>query len=263
MRFLQAANQIDERIVALALRLSDAAGDILRRHFRTPVSVDRKADLSPVTLADREVEDSLRFMIEKEFPEHGIIGEEFGDVRENAPYQWVIDPIDGTRSFLGGYPLFTTLISLVHERVPVLGIINQPILRERWMAKKGGTATLNDKPAIMRGCKGLKDAVVATTSVDYFTAPQLASFIKVKGACAHTVLGGDAYAYAMLASGHMDVVIDAGLKPFDYCALVPIIEGAGGVITDWNGKPVTLACDGRVVAAGCSAVHAEALALLA
>lgn len=244
------------------MKLSDTAGDILRRHFRTQVSVDRKADSSPVTLADREVEDTMRFMIETEFPDHGIIGEEFGDVREGAEYQWVLDPIDGTRSFLGGYPLFTTLISVVHGREPVLGIICQPILKERWMCKKGGTATLNEKPAIVRGCKLLADAVIATTSIDYFTPLQGEAFSRVKKNAAHTVLGGDAYAYAMLASGQMDVVVDAGLKPFDYCALAPVIEGAGGVITDWNGKKVTLGCDGRILAAGNAAVHAEALALL-
>ena len=259
---MQAGNDIDTRLIAFAIRLGDAAGDILRQHFRSPVSIESKADQSPVTLADRAVEDALRRMIEKEFPDHGIIGEEFGDVRDTAPYQWVLDPIDGTRSFLGGYPIFTSLISLVHERMPVLGLITQPILRERWLAVRGGTTTLNDRPAIVRSCKQLSDAVVATTSVDYFTAAQAEKFQVLKKSCAHTVLGGDAYAYAMLASGQLDVVVDAGLKAYDFCALVPVVEGAGGVITDWNGKPVTLGCDGRVLAAGNAALHTAALALL-
>lgn len=259
---MQAGNELDPAIIAFALRLSEVAGDILRKRFRQPIMVDRKADLSPVTLADREVEDTLRRMIEDTFPAHGIIGEEFGDIRDEASYQWVIDPIDGTRSFLGGYPLFTTLISVVRDKQPQLGIIHQPILRERWFSLKGGTATLNDKPAIVRGCKSLADAVVATTSVDYFTPAQGEAFQHLKKHCAHTVLGGDAYAYAMLACGQMDVVVDAGLKPFDYCALAPIIEGAGGVMTDWQGKKITLGCDGRVLACANATLHAEALALL-
>jgi myo-inositol-1(or 4)-monophosphatase len=263
---LQAVNHLDERIIALALRLSDVAGDILRRHFRMPLPVVQKADESPVTLADREVEHAMRAAIEAEFPEHGIIGEEFGDVRDEAAYQWVLDPIDGTRSFLGGYPLFTTLISLTHKGLPLLGVIYQPVLRERWFCVRGGTSTLTDatgiKPAIVRGGRGLAAAVVATTSADYFTPLQLESFLKLKKHCAGSVLGGDAYAYAMLASGQIDVVVDAGLKPFDYCALVPVIEGAGGIITDWNGKAVTLGCDGRILAAANAALHAEALAHL-
>jgi len=262
MCVLQAGNDFDVRVHAFGLRLSDAAGEVLRRHFRSPVSVERKADLSPVTLADREVEDTMRRMIEAEFPDHGIIGEEFGDVRDTSAYQWVLDPIDGTRSFLGGYPLFTTLISLVHDREPVLGIISQPILRERWVAKKGGTTTLNDKPAIVRGGVRLADAVLASTSIDYFTPAQGDVFQNLRKHCGTTVLGGDAYAYAMLASGQMDVVVDAGLKPYDYCALVPVVEGAGGVITDWNGKRITLGCDGRVIAAANATLHGEALAFL-
>ncbi len=259
---MQAGNAVDSRFIGLALQLSEAAGGVLRQYFRQPMSVDSKADLSPVTVADREVERVMRALIEAEFPEHGIIGEEFGDVREAAEYQWVLDPIDGTRSFLGGYPLFTTLISLVHRRQPLLGLIYQPILNERWLCVSGGQTKLNDSPARVRGGGALAQAVVATTSVDYFTPPQAEAFLRVKQACANTVLGGDAYAYAMLASGQVDVVVDAGLKPYDYCALAPIITGAGGVMTDWDGKPITLGCDGRVVAAGNAQLHAEALALL-
>lgn len=259
---MQAMNEDYTAFVDFAQRLGDVAGDILRQHFRMPVSVERKADQSPVTLADRAVEDALRRLIEKEYPEHGIIGEEFGDVRDHAPFQWVLDPIDGTRSFLGGYPIFTSLIALVHEQVPVLGLITQPIARERWLGVRSGTTTLNDKPAIVRGCKQLADAVVATTSIDYFTPAQTEKFRSLRQSCAHTVLGGDAYAYAMLASGQMDVVVDAGMKAYDFCALAPVVAGAGGVITDWNGKALTSGSDGRVVAAVNAKLHAEALALL-
>lgn len=260
---MQAGNPPDDAFTALALRLSEAAEDILRAHYRRPVEVVRKEDHSPVTLADRAAEAAMRQLIAQAFPEHGIIGEEFGNLREDAPYQWVLDPIDGTRSFLGGYPLFTTLIALVHARRPVLGIISQPVLRERWTGVAGSRTTLNGKPAAVRGCARLAEAVAATTSAEYFTPAQRAKFHTLKGACAHMVAGGDAYAYAMLASGQMDVVVDAGLKPFDYCALAPVIEGAGGVISDWDGRPVTLDGDGRILAAANAALHAEALALLA
>ena len=252
---------MDARFIGLALRLSEVAGEVLRRHFRKPLGVESKTDNSPVTVADREAEAAMRQLIEAEYPEHGIIGEEYGTVRGDADYQWALDPVDGTRSFLGGYPLFTTLISLVWQNQPVLGVIYQPVLQERWVCG-GGQTMLNDKPVRVRECKALVNAVVATTSIDYFTPAQGEAFLKVKKTCAHTVLGGDAYAYAMLASGQMDVVVDAGLKAYDYCALAPIIKSAGGVMTDWQGQPVTLGCDGRVVASVNAQLHADVLALL-
>lgn len=259
---MQALNLIDEAAAALALRMAEEAGAILRRHYRVPVEVSRKADASPVTLADREVEASIRALIEAHFPKHGIIGEEFGNVREKAQYQWVIDPIDGTRSFIGGYPLFTTLIALAADRVPVLGLITQPISGESWLGIAGKATTLNGAPARTRSCAKLSQAVIATTSIDYFTPDQHNAFFAVKRHCANTVLGGDAYAYAMLASGQIDIVMDAGLKQFDYSALRPVIEGAGGVITDWEGRKVTLDCDGRILAAANAGLHQQALTAL-
>ena len=233
---------------------------MLRRHFRTALPSEAKADASPVTLADREAEQAIAAILRAELPQHGILGEEFGAVLPEAKYQWVIDPIDGTRAFMAGYPLFTTLIALAYEGVPVLGIIDQPILRERWFACGGG-ATLNQAPVRVRG-NTLDKAVVATTSAPYFTAQQASAFARLGKVCAHTVAGGDAYAYAMLASGQLDVVVDAGMKPYDFCAVAPIIAAAGGVITDWAGKPLTLHSDGRVLAAGTAEAHAQALAVL-
>jgi len=247
---------IDAEIIDLANRMADAAGEILRAAYRQPLAVDRKADSSPVTRADRDVEAALCALIEAQYPDHGIIGEEFGDVRAESPYQWVLDPIDGTRSFIGGYPLFTTLIALVHKDIPILGVIDQPILRER----RVGVAGQNSDSGLRRN--DIKNATIATTSIDYFTPEQTASFQKLKSQCANTVLGGDAYAYAMLANGQIDIVIDAGLKPYDFCALRPVIEGAGGVITDWEGKAITLASDGRVIAAGSGELHEVALGML-
>ena len=251
-------NLPDKTIIDFANRLADASGEILRAAYRQPIAAIRKSDASPVTAADREVESTLRTLIEAQYPDHGIVGEEFGVARPDARYKWVLDPIDGTRSFIAGYPLFTTLISLVCDGVPVLGIIDQAILRERWVGVEGKV-----DPGLRRDDKKkLGSAVIATTSIDYFTPVQLETFQKLKSQCANTVLGGDAYAYAMLASGQIDIVVDAGLKPYDFCALKPVIEGAGGVITDWSGAPLTLASDGRVIAAANATLHKAALALL-
>lgn len=260
---LQAANTPpDDRFTQFAHQLADAAGEVLRRYFRVDVAIGQKSDTSPVTIADREVESAMRFLIESHYPEHGIIGEEYGNVREDAELKWVLDPIDGTRSFLGGYPLFTTLISLTCRGMPIIGIIDQPILHERWVGVAGKPTTLNSKPVSVRACAALSEVVLASTSIDYFTADQLQQFLRVRKECINTVLGGDAYAYAMLASGNNDMVIDAGLKPYDFCALKPVLEGAGAVFTDWLGNPVTLDCDGRVIAAANARVHKAALALL-
>lgn len=242
--------------------MADAAGDILRRHFRSPLMVDVKDDNSPVTRADREVETALRAIIEANFPEHGIVGEEFGSVRPQAEYQWVIDPIDGTRGFICGYPLFTTLIALLHKGVPVLGVIDQPITKERWVGARGESSELNMRVIQTRDCRLLKEAVLATTSTDYFTPQQAERVAHLRAQCANSALGGDAYAYAMLASGNVDIVLDAGTKPYDFCALVPVVEGAGGVITDWQGRPLSLKSDGSVLAAASKELHAFTLSVL-
>jgi inositol-phosphate phosphatase / L-galactose 1-phosphate phosphatase / histidinol-phosphatase len=252
----------DNRELALAQHLADEAGKILRRHWRTGLNVEQKADASPVTLADRECEEHLRTLIEKAFPDHGIIGEEHGNLRSDALSQWVIDPIDGTRSFIAGYPIFATLIALTKDGVPVVGIIDQPITRERWTGVKGDSATCNGEPVTASRTQSLTQAVIATTSTYYFTQEEAALFATFKHQCAQTVLGGDAYAYAMLASGQLDIVIDAGMKPYDFCALVPVIEGAGGIITDWNGAALTPASAGRVIACANEKLHEQALKLI-
>lgn len=248
--------------------MADAAGDIARRAYRTPGVVEHKQDASPVTQTDREVEAAMRSLIEATFPAHGIIGEEFGNVRENARFQWVLDPIDGTRSFIAGYPLFTTLISLVCDGVPLLGVINQPITNERWIGVKGAK-TIYERAfqaatfvAEKKRAVPMAHAVIASTSIDYFTPEQMQSFLTLKKQCANSVLGGDALAYAMLASGGIDIVVDAGLKTYDFCALAPVIEGMGGVISDWRGHPITLGSDGRVIAARNAILHEQALTFL-
>ena len=252
-----------DEFLALAKKLADAAGEVSRRYWRSPLPVDAKADSSPVTKADCEAEQVMRALIEHAFPDHGIIGEEFGNVRPESPYQWVLDPIDGTRAFIAGYPTFTTLIALIKDSIPILGIVDQPISRERWIGIAGKPSMTNGRPITTRNSVSLNHAVIATTSAPYhFNPSEIAAFEEVRKRCMQTIIGGDGYGYAMLAGGHIDLFIDSGLKPYDFCAHVPVIEGAGGFITDWNGQPLTLHSNGRVIAAGSKKLHQEALAIL-
>jgi inositol-phosphate phosphatase/L-galactose 1-phosphate phosphatase/histidinol-phosphatase len=236
-----------------AHKLADASGAIIRPLFRKPITIDVKADNSPVTIADREAERVMREMVEKRYPDHGIWGEEFGKHQPDAKYLWVLDPVDGTRSFIAGIPAFG---------VPVLGLIDQPINRERWIGQTGGTAAFNGAPANTRPCSDLKHAILSTTSPDLFSEEEKAKFTQIQAQCHHTMYGYDCYAYAQLASGFIDVVIESGLKPYDFCALRPVVEAAGGIMTDWEGKPLTLASDGRVIAAGDKRTYQQALELL-
>ena len=249
-------------VVELAHQLADRAGEIIRPYWQTPVAVDSKADASPVTLADREAEAAMRALIEQHYPEHGIIGEEHGNVRPEAAYQWVLDPIDGTRAFIAGTPTFTTLIALCKDGIPILGIIDQPITKERWVGIAGQKTTLNGAPVHTAPCNDLPQATLAATAMQYFTPEQTAVFERVREHCGKVEFGGDAYLFARLASGTLDIVIEAGMKPYDFCALVPVIEGAGGVITDWDGKPLTTTSDGTVMAAASKELHRDALVIL-
>jgi histidinol phosphatase-like enzyme (inositol monophosphatase family) len=256
-----------ERIYAeyldFANKLADASGKILRSSFKSPVNIAQKADLTPVTQADTEAEGQIRSLIEEKFPDHGIIGEEFGGIRPESPYQWVIDPIDGTKSFIAGYPIFTTLIALLHHGKPILGLIDQPVLSERWAAVINQPALYNDTPLpVLPDRNILPLSNIATTSFKYFTGAQAEKFARLQASCANTISGGDAYAYAMLASGRLDIVLDAGMKPYDFCALAPIIEGVGGIISDWQGQPLSLLSDGTVLAAASTQLHTQALSLL-
>ena len=236
--------------IELARRLADAAGAAIRPFFRARFAMETKADASPVTQADRAAEAAMRAILEAERPGDGIVGEEYGTVREKAERQWVLDPIDGTRSFIAGRPIFATLIALLEAGRPVLGVIDQPIARERWIGTAGRPTMLNDAPATTRACPTLADAYLATTGPNYFGAGELARFEAVRAQARGVLWGGDCYNYALLASGHVDLVIESGLKLYDFAALVPVVEGAGGRMCDWQGQRLTSKSDGRVVAAG-------------
>jgi inositol-phosphate phosphatase / L-galactose 1-phosphate phosphatase / histidinol-phosphatase len=248
--------------LALAARLADAAGAAIRPFFRQPFSMEAKADASPVTEADRAAEAAMRAILAAERPGDGIIGEEYGREREDAARVWVLDPIDGTRSFVAGRPIFGTLIALLEGGRPVLGVIDQPINGERWVGATGRQTTLNGIVVGTRTCDGVAQAHIATTGPSYFTADSYAAFDRVRAAARDTLWGGDCYNYGLLAAGHLDLVIEDGLKIYDFAALVPVVEGAGGRMTDWQGQPLHQGSAGQVIAAGNPALIAETAALL-
>jgi inositol-phosphate phosphatase / L-galactose 1-phosphate phosphatase / histidinol-phosphatase len=248
--------------LALAGELADAAGVAIRPVFRTRLAVDDKPDLTPVTAADRAAEAAMRQLIEARFPDHGIIGEEFGRERETAEFVWVLDPIDGTKSFISGVPLFGTLIALTERGRPMLGIIDQPISQERWVGAVGRPTTLNGAPIHCRACQRLSAATLFATTPDMFKGEDAAAFARVSAGAKLVRFGADCYAYGLVAAGFVDLVVEASLKPYDFCAIVAIVEGAGGVASDWQGRSLNLASDGRVVIAGDARAHKAALALL-
>lgn len=236
--------------IDLAHRLADAAGAVIRPYFRRPAGLEMKADRSPVTRADREAEEAMRRILDAERSGDGIVGEEHGVKDGVTGRQWVLDPIDGTRAFISGRPIFGTLIALMVEGWPMLGVIDQPILKERWVGAIGQPTLFNGAPARTRLVKALDEALLATTSPALYDDAQLHAFEHLDAQVRSTVLGGDCYNYGCLASGHLDIVVEAGLKIHDFAALVPVVEGAGGRMCDWHGDPLTSDSIGEVIAAG-------------
>ncbi|SFF74239.1 histidinol-phosphatase, inositol monophosphatase family [Novosphingobium sp. CF614] len=241
-----------EQDIALALRLADAAGDAIRPYFRNGLSAERKADATPVTIADQAAEEAMRRILKAEAARDTIIGEEFGTDEGSSVRTWVLDPIDGTVSFIAGRPIFGTLIALLVDGWPVLGIIDQPILGERWIGASGRATTFNGREVRTRACRELSEAMLATTGPQYFDDHQGAHFMALAARTDHRrmMMGGDCYNYGLLASGQIDLVCEAGLKLHDWAALVPVVEGAGGTMCDWNGDPLNARSDGHVLAIG-------------
>lgn len=247
---------LNDELISLAHALADASGEVLRAHFGTVISIETKADNSPVSIADKEAERVMRELIAERCPDHSIFGEEYGtELSGTDTYTWVLDPIDGTRAFLEGKKEWGTLIALCKNNVPILGVLNQPVTNQRWLGISGRTTTLNGAPITVNPKHALADAEISTTSAAYFTPVQASQFVALAKQCKHTVAGGDCYAYGLLARGLRDIVVDAGLKPYDILALVPIIEGAGGVITTWDNLAVTLGDYANVVAAASASLH--------
>lgn len=248
-------------LLQTAHALADAAAAHSLAWFRQPLDVIAKADASPVTLADRAAETAMRELLAAQAPADGIYGEEHGAERLDAARVWVLDPIDGTRSFITGSPLWGTLIAAVEGARVVLGLIDMPVLGERW-AGQGGVATRNGEPVRVRETTAIADARIVTTSPDIFGADDWRAFDRLSRQCAMRRFGGDCYGYAQLAGGTIDLVVETGLQPYDYLGPAGLIEAAGGVITDWAGQPLGLQSDGRVIAAATPALHRAALAVL-
>jgi histidinol phosphatase-like enzyme (inositol monophosphatase family) len=252
-------------LTAFAEALADAAGAAILPHFRTQTAIENKAKsgFDPVTIADRAAEQAMRDLIGKKYPKHGIVGEEFPEKKSRCGLTWVLDPVDGTRAFISGMPLWGVLIALVQEGRPVIGVIDQPYMQERFIGFPGGARFKRggaEETLSTRACGQLRDAVVTTTDPHLFTAPELQGFDQVRAAAKLTRYGGDCYAYAMLALGHVDLVIESGLKQHDVAALIPVIEGAGGLVTNWRGGPASMG--GQVIASGDPRAHAQALVAL-
>ncbi|MFW2541783.1 histidinol-phosphatase [Primorskyibacter sp. 2E107] len=251
-----------EALLQFATRLADVTDAMALSYFRKPLDVQAKADLSPVTQADRAIETEMRRQITQRYPAHGILGEEHEDARLDASRVWVIDPIDGTKSFLSGMPTFGTLIACLHDGAPDLGVISIPPTGERWCGQRGTSSTLNGLPCHTSARSTLSEAILYTTSADTFDPAGLALFGRLSAQIAMRRFGGDCYAYGLLASGHVDLVMEMNLHPYDFMALIPVIEGAGGVITDWHGQPLTLESEGKVLASANLALHAKALSAI-
>lgn len=248
--------------LSLARGLIEVSRPILRRYYRTRLDIISKGDESPVTKADRECEAALRVAIAKAFPTHGIIGEEHGTERADAEFVWVLDPLDGTRAFVTGRPMFGTLIALTQGGKPLLGVIDMPILGDTWVGARGHETTLNGAPVRARACGDLKDAYFSCALPQMFQGADRARHDKLAGGAKSATYGGDCYQYGMVATGFIDLVVERTLGLYDYMSLVPVLEGAGAHITDWQGKPLTIASGDQVVAAGDRRVLDQALAIL-
>lgn len=251
-----------ERLCRFACELADAAAEVTLKYFRAPIGIDNKlgdGGFDPVTKADQGAEKAIRALIDDQYPYHGIHGEEFGIKEANSLFEWVLDPVDGTRAFISGLPTWGTLIALKYNGVPVIGVIDQPYLKERYLGWPGGS-TLNGEPIKTRACSGLGTATLSTTDPDLFTASERPRFDKIRDKSQLIRMGLDCYAYAVMASGFMDLVIESGLQPYDMMALIPVIRGAGGSATNWEGGAPG-GC-GRLLAVGDPALLDEVLPIL-
>jgi inositol-phosphate phosphatase/L-galactose 1-phosphate phosphatase/histidinol-phosphatase len=251
-----------ERSASLAYTLTEMTRDVTMRHFRSEIVAETKSDATPVTIADRECEARMRERIRGVFPDHGIIGEEHGNDRAGATWVWVLDPIDGTKAFVSGRPLFGTLIALCCDGRPVLGIIDCPAVDDRWVGIEGRATTHNDMPCRTRECTDLGQAVLYSTSPYMFGGDDLVAYDRLRARVKYPLFGGDCHNYGLAASGWVDLVVEAQMKVHDWAALVPIARGAGGVLTDWKGDDLHFTSDGRVLMAGDPAAHRNAVALL-
>lgn len=256
---------VNQEFIDFANYLADISAQIAQQYFRSQNTGEiTKEDDSPVTKADRGIEELIRKEIKKKYPHHGVIGEEFENTNIDADYVWILDPIDGTSSFIIGRPLFGTLISLTYKGESILGIVNQPITNERWVGVKNQGSFFQGKPVKTRQCHSISESVMCASSSFYFKNEdeymfqelcKLTKYQKIGG----VIYGGDCYSYASLASGFIDIVLDPGLQVYDYAALLPIIEEAGGIITDFQGNDLNLQSNVKLVASANKKLHEEVI----
>ncbi len=254
-----------DALIHAAEAAADVAGAVIRPLFRAGLPADLKTDRSPVTIADRTAEQAMRAVLAQRFPDYGILGEEFGLDNPAARLRWVLDPIDGTRAFITGRPVFGTLIGLLDGDTPILGVIDQCVTGERWIGAAGRATTFRGPfggVARCRSCPTVAEAEVSCTSPEMF-GDDLPAWQRLSGAVRRTSFGGDCYAYGLVALGQIDIVAESGLKVWDWAALAPVIEGAGGRLTDWNGDKLRPDGDGRALAVGDAALLTQAVRLLA
>jgi histidinol phosphatase-like enzyme (inositol monophosphatase family) len=281
LRFIEVAERMDsteravaaqraaialDGFVAAAEAAADAAGAVIRPYFRAGAAADVKGDDSPVTIADRNAEQTMRTLLAARFPDHGVLGEEAGLDRPDARFRWVLDPIDGTRAFITGRPVFGTLVALLDGDTPLVGVIDQPVTGERWVGAAG-------RPTRFRGpfggqvggrpCPALGEAELSCTAPENFTPETAPAWRRLADRVRRVSWGGDCYAYGLLALGQIDIVAEAGLKVWDWAALLPVIEGAGGRMTDWQGQPLRADGPGQALAVGNPALLGPAIAALA
>ncbi len=252
----------DPTLIRFAESLADHARQITEKFFRQDHGVSAKSDGTPVTVADLEIEQHLRATIAQHYPEHGVYGEEEGLSGADTHWLWVLDPIDGTKSFTTGKPTFGCLIALLYQRKPVLGVIDMPALNERWIGIAGHATRHNGQPCNTASTATLAQATLNATTPDMFDPQEWRQFTKMSKAVRFRQFGTDCYAYGLLALGFTDLVMEAGLGCFDYLALVPVVEGAGGCISDWHGQPLTFDSAGQALASANPTIHAQALRLI-
>jgi myo-inositol-1(or 4)-monophosphatase len=241
-----------DSLIAAAVAAADVAGAVIRPFFRATIVTDQKADRSPVTIADRTAERAMRAVLSERFPDHGILGEEFGIDRPEAAFRWVLDPIDGTRAFITGRPTFGTLIALFQNDRPIIGIIDQPVTGERWIGVLGRPTSFRGPYGGVAGCRAcpsLSNAELSCTSPEMLGA-QKPRWERLRKAVRRNYWGGDCYAHGLVALGNIDVIAECDMKVWDWGPLVPVIEGAGGSVTDWQGQPLRPGGDGTVLSVG-------------
>jgi inositol-phosphate phosphatase/L-galactose 1-phosphate phosphatase/histidinol-phosphatase len=250
-------------LISFANHLADEVEPIIKKYFRTKLSIDNKKDESPVTIADKKTELRIRELIGKKYPDHGILGEEFEDKNINSEYLWVIDPIDGTRSFIAGHKDFGTLIALLHNKKPIIGIINCPMHGERWVGVEGRNTLMNGTEINTSTITSVDKSYLNTTGLyfdqdDHFKK----GYNEVIKQVRHFRFGGDCYMYGLVASGFVEIVLENNLKTHDYMALIPVIKGAGGEISDKFGDPITLKSDGSIVSSANKKLHAQIIGII-